>query len=519
MNLPILRTKADLEDWRNESTDKPIYFVPTMGGLHAGHKRIIRVARDLSKQKDARVLISIFVNPLQFGENEDFQKYPRDIESDCKEAYEAGANIVWAPDFEDVFPGGEDFHFKINAPLTLQKHLCGAFRTNHFDGVATVVVRLLKLVQPTRLFLGEKDWQQLIILRQLVNELCIPVKIHSIPTIRDKDGLPYSSRNKYLSKEERFKALALPKVMTKAVQNYLKDDEINIDTLRRSLESKGLDVEYIEIVDPQTLNPINLHESRICLFAAAINCGQTRLIDHTFLMKRNPLVAIDGPAGAGKSTVTKLFAQRLGLIYLDTGAMYRAVTWFLQEKNINQNNQEELLIALKDIKLDIQLSDSGVQSVLLNEKEITREIRSHKVTSEVSLFASIKAIRENLTAQQQQLGKKGGLVAEGRDIGTTVFPDAELKVFLTASPRVRAERRAADLKKQGFTVPSLLELEKEIKERDRIDSTREISPLLKASDAKELMTDGMNIEDVIECLVDMFREKVPEEIWSTNTKE
>ena len=202
MNLTILRTNADLENWRNESKGNPIHFVPTMGGLHKGHKKIIQAARYSSKNPQSQVITSIFINPLQFGENEDFQKYPQNLIFDCKEAYEAGTNVVWAPSFEDIFPGGEDAHFKIHAPLKLQRHLCGAYRKNHFNGVATVIVRLLNLLRPNKLFLGEKDWQQLIILRELVKELCIPVKIHSIQTIRDKDGLPHSSRNQYLSKEE-----------------------------------------------------------------------------------------------------------------------------------------------------------------------------------------------------------------------------------------------------------------------------------------------------------------------------
>ena len=487
-----------------------------MGGLHTGHKKIIETAASFSPGKDANIIVSIFVNPLHFGEGEDFEQYPRNIEADCKAAYEAGANIIWAPSVEDIFPGGEDMHIKIQAPQKLKNHLCGAFRKNHFDGVATVVVRLLNLVQPTKLFLGEKDWQQLIIVRQLINDLNIPVKIQSIPTVRDKDGLPYSSRNLYLSKIERLKASVLPEILGEAVQNFKKDHDIHIHQLRKLLETNDLKVEYMETVDPTTLTPVNHKESTICLLATAINCGKTRLIDHTFLMTRNPLVAIDGPAGAGKSTVTKKFAKRLGLIYLDTGAMYRAVTWFIQETKLDQNNDKELLIALKDINLDLRLSDSGAQRILLNGTDITHQIRSPKVTSKVSLFAAKGFIREKLTAQQQKLGAKGGLVAEGRDIGTTVFPDAELKVFLTATPKVRAERRAIDLKEQGYKVPSLYELEQEIRKRDEIDTTREISPLLKAKDAQELVTDGMNIEEVIEALVEMFREKIPEEIWSTS---
>ena len=135
------------------------------------------------------------------------------------------------------------------------------------------------------------------------------------------------------------------------------------------------------------------------------------------------------------------------------------------------------------------------------------------MTSKVSFFSSNKNIRNKLTAEQQRIGLNGGLVAEGRDIGSTVFPDADLKIFLTASTAIRAKRRAIDLKARGFNVPNLLELESQIIERDRQDSTREIAPLIKAKDAKELITDGMKIEEVVESIIDMFKEKIPQEIW------
>ncbi len=515
MNLTILKTKADLESWRHEVNGFPIYFIPTMGGIHKGHKKIIEIARRLSEKNKANVVVSIFVNPLQFEKGEDYEKYPREFNKDCKEAYNAGANVIWAPKFEDLFPGGEDAHFKIQAPIQLQRHLCGAFRKKHFDGVATVVVRLIKQLRPNKIFLGEKDWQQLVILRKMVKDLSIPLKIQAIPTIRDTDGLPYSSRNLYLSREERSKALALPQVMTKASTLYKNNECIKIDSLKKILEDNGLKVEYLEIVDAHNLNPINDNKNKLPLIAAAIFCGQTRLIDHTFLMNRNPIVAIDGPAGAGKSTVTKRFAQKLGLVYLDTGAMYRAVTWLIQQQNIDHSNDLEVSNALDNLNLDIKLLNDGNQKVLLNDIDITNEIRSPKVTSEVSLFASNKIIREKLTAQQQKIGKKGGLVAEGRDIGTSVFPDADLKIFLTASANVRARRRAYDLKNQGYNVPEISELEAQIKERDHLDATRKISPLLKAEDAQEIVTDGMNIEEVIDCLIGIFRNRIPEEIWST----
>ncbi len=513
MNLTILKTLTDLEDWRNQIQPDHMNFVPTMGCLHQGHEALIKEAKAFSKPKYSNILVSIFVNPLQFGENEDFKQYPRDLENDCEKASKAGATVIWAPSFEDIFPNGKDSYFTINVPKNLNNKLCGALRNQHFDGVATIVIRMLSILRPTHLFLGEKDWQQLVILKQLINELNIQTKVHSIPTIRDTDGLAYSSRNIYLSKEDRKKALMLPNILKKAAQDYQENNSINLQEVKNSLEKNNLNVEYIETVNPKTLTSIDSQKSQICLLAAAVKCGKTRLIDHTFLLKQHPIVAIDGPAGAGKSTVTKKFAEKLGLIYLDTGAMYRAVTWMIQEKKINHNNKNEIELALNDFNLDLQLSDSGKQTVILNDQDITNEIRSPQVTSEVSNIAAKTLVREKLTLQQKEIGKRGGLVAEGRDIGTAVFPNAQLKVFLTATPRERARRRAIDMKEKGFSVSNISKLETEIKERDLKDSTREIAPLCKAKDSKLLITDGMTIEEVVDSLIDMFREEIPQEVW------
>ncbi len=517
MNFTILKTQAELNDWCKQSTSNQIQLVPTMGGLHKGHEALIKTAKNYSQRNSTSLLVSIFVNPLQFGENEDFEKYPRDLDSDITKAQEAGANAVWAPSIDDVFPEGEDFNFKIQAPLSLKKYLCGSFRKKHFDGVATVVFRLLTMVKPQQIFLGEKDWQQLIIIRKLVNDFHLPIQVKAIPTIRDDDNLACSSRNIYLSPEERSKAISLPKILKEASVQFNQTLSLNLQTIKNDLEKNELVVEYIEVVNLKSLTPINPTQNQISLLAAAVHCGETRLIDHTFLMKRKPIVAIDGPAGAGKSTVTKIFAKKLGLIYLDTGAMYRAVTWLIQEENINLMDEEAILIALNNLNLDINLSDKGDQEVILNDQNITNEIRSPKVTSEVSKVSAIGHVREKLTKQQKEIGLRGGIVAEGRDIGTKVFPNADLKIFLTASAKERAKRRAYDFQKQGFDVPNLLELEKEIKERDRLDSSRKIAPLLKAKDAKELITDGMDIQAVIESMIDMFQEEIPEEVWPTKS--
>ena len=232
-------------------------------------------------------------------------------------------------------------------------------------------------------------------------------------------------------------------------------------------------------------------------------------------MTRQPLVAIDGPAGAGKSTVTRAFAERLGLIYLDTGAMYRAVTWLVQQRGVEPQDAAAVEALLSALDLQLQSLPGGGQQVLVNGEDVSQAIRSPEVTGSVSVVAAHRCVRQALTAQQKAMGAKGGLVAEGRDIGSAVFPDADLKVFLTATVAERARRRALDLEQRGFPVPERSELEAQIAERDHLDSTREEAPLVQAEDAVELVTDGMSIDAVIDALVEQFRARVPEEAWPT----
>ena len=511
VNFPILKDRAELQVWRKQQNAQ-IHFVPTMGGLHKGHGQLIKFAKKIKERKPANVLLSIFINPLQFGPEEDYQKYPRNLEADAELAYKYGADAIWAPSINDIFPRGSESHFQIIVPSHLKKYLCGAKRKKHFDGVATIIMHLVNIIKPNKLILGEKDWQQLIIIRNLIKEIGLPIVIHSAPTYRDIDGLAYSSRNNYLSKAERDKALILPSTLKKIAYEYSKSKSLNLKNIKTSLEKKDLQVEYIEHVDLELLNPIE-QSNKLSLLAAAVQCGQTRLIDHIFLMTRKPIVAIDGPAGAGKSTVTKKFAETLGLIYLDTGAMYRAVTWLIDKEKVNPTNENELSNILSTLKLKLEITKEGKQIVLINDKDVTNTIRSPKITALVSTVAAQKLVREALTTQQKQIGLNGGLVAEGRDIGTAVFPDAELKVYLTASAEERAKRRATDLKENGYDVPNLIELESQIKERDEIDSKRMIAPLQKAKDAYELITDQMTIDEVIEKLIYLFRLKVPQECW------
>ncbi len=477
-----------------------------MGALHAGHGTVIRAASAMGP-----VLVSVFVNPLQFGPDEDLARYPRSLESDLAVAERWGAAALWAPSVEQIYPqGGERHPSTIQVPPGLQKHLCGAARPGHFDGVVTVVARLLDLVRPRQLWLGEKDWQQLVILRWLVAHLARPVIVQGVATVREADGLALSSRNQYLSPDQRRMAAALPEALHAARG----DGSDPIPALRGSLSDAGFEVEYVQRVDPCTLQPCG-DETAISLLAAAVRCGSTRLIDHAFLMTRQPLVAIDGPAGAGKSTVTRAFAERLGLVYLDTGAMYRSVTWLVLERGVNPSDGVAIEPLLKDLDVQLQSLPGGVQQVLVNGEDVSSAIRSPEVTASVSAVAAHRCVRQALTVQQKSMGSKGGLVAEGRDIGTAVFPHADLKVFLTATVTERARRRALDLEQRGFAVPERAELETQIAERDRLDSTREEAPLMQADDAIELVTDGMDIDAVIEALVRLFRERVAEEAWPT----
>ena len=486
-----------------------------MGGLHQGHANLIKAASS-PQISGVNTLVSVFLNPLQFDENEDFDRYPRTLEQDCELAERSGASALWCPDVAQIYPGGLIEAWRLQAPQSLQSWLCGSSRPGHFDGVVTVVCRLLALTQPHQLFLGEKDWQQLTILRRMVTDLGLAVRVRSVATVRDQDGLATSSRNRFLSTHEREQGVLFAQVLRDAASSFSSGGlEMDSVQIHRHLIDQGLNVEYLEIVDPWLLQPSKARETSPKLLAAAIRCGDTRLIDHVFLMSRSPIVAIDGPAGAGKSTVTRAFAERLGLVYLDTGAMYRAVTWLVLEQGVDPADSDSVESVLGDLEVQLEPLQNGVQVVRVNGRNVTEVIRDQKVTASVSAVAAHRCVRAALTAQQQRLGESGGLVAEGRDIGTAVFPDAEVKVFLTATPAERARRRAHDLKARGYLVPPLSDLEAQIVERDFQDSTREIAPLVKADDATELISDGMTIEQVIDALEDLFRCRVGEDAWPT----
>jgi len=228
-------------------------------------------------------------------------------------------------------------------------------------------------------------------------------------------------------------------------------------------------------------------------------------------MKRRPIIAIDGPAGSGKSTVTKLIAKKLILLYLDTGAMYRALSWLILKENIDYKKEKKLLNIFKDISIVFKSNTNSHQDVYVNNYCVTEEIRSQKISSIVSKISSIKDVRKFLVEEQRKIGESGGLVAEGRDIGTTVFPHAELKILLTASIDERAKRRKFDKNSKDSQETDLNKLKELIKKRDFEDSNRKISPLIKANNAIEIITDGYSINEVVDKIIDLYNDKIPKE--------
>ncbi|MBW4538946.1 MAG: bifunctional pantoate--beta-alanine ligase/(d)CMP kinase [Myxacorys chilensis ATA2-1-KO14] len=478
-----------------------IGFVPTMGALHAGHLSLI----DRAKRENQLVVVSIFVNPLQFAPNEDFSRYPRPLERDRALCEEAGVDVLFAPTPEEMGVTASTQTY-VQPPKAMMLGLCGAFRPGHFEGVATIVTKLLNLVQPDRAYFGQKDAQQVAIIRQLVRDLNLPVKIVACPIIREANGLALSSRNQYLSNEEKIQAATLYQGLATAQKLFRTGERSSANLVQAvKLELANVPVihpEYIELVDPMTLEPLETVTDEGLLTLAA-RIGSTRLIDNYVLRDRKPIIAIDGPAGAGKSTVAKKAAEVLGLFYLDTGAMYRALTWFLLQSGVDLS--DEPTVAELASQCHIEFVNTSTPSVFVNGEDVTQAIRTPRVTARVSAIAAQGSVREALVKQQQNYGRRGGIVIDGRDIGTHVFPDAEVKVFLTASIEERARRRQVDLKNLGQSDVSLSELEASIAERDRQDSTRAISPLRKADDAIGIETDNLTIDQVLDAIVALYQ--------------
>lgn len=219
-------------------------------------------------------------------------------------------------------------------------------------------------------------------------------------------------------------------------------------------------------------------------------------------------IAIDGPAGAGKSTIARRTAQELSFIYVDTGALYRALAVFLVDEGVSPEDTEKVKEAVKSVKVSIAY-ENGEQQVLVNGKNVTDRLRAESVGNMASTISAIPAVRAALLDLQRDLAKAHDVLMDGRDIGTNVLPDAELKIYLTASVETRAERRYRDLQEKGVEKP-LSEIKKEIEERDHRDMTRAIAPLKQAEDAVYLDTSHMNIDEVVEAIKKLYRERKEE---------
>jgi pantoate--beta-alanine ligase len=284
MSAPaVLRTIAEFRAACDAARagDGRLGFVPTMGALHAGHLHLVRVARRHAE----RVAVSIFVNPTQFGPNEDFARYPRNLERDVELLASAGADLVLAPTREDMYPQGEKTRVRVAA---LGEHLCGPFRPGHFEGVATVVTKLFASTGACTAVFGRKDYQQLKIIERLARDLLLPVQVVGEPTVRDVDGLALSSRNAYLSADERQRALAIPRALADAAAAFASGERragALIDPVRARLSEAGLRADYAEIADPDELFPLERDApvANRALVALAAFCGTTRLIDNLVL--------------------------------------------------------------------------------------------------------------------------------------------------------------------------------------------------------------------------------------------
>ena len=249
-------------------------LVPTMGALHAGHLALVQEA----KRRADRVAATIFVNPLQFGANEDFGRYPRQEEKDAEALSEAGCDLLWLPQPEEMYPAG----FATNVSVkSLGDRWEGEARPGHFDGVATVVAKLLCAVRPEIAVFGEKDFQQLAVIRRMTQDLQLGVEILGVPTVRDADGLALSSRNAYLSPDERGRAVELPTALKDAAAGIRSGTSVS-ETLARAVErlkSSGFKVDYVALVNALTLEPLDEACGPMRLIAAA-TIGKTRLIDN-----------------------------------------------------------------------------------------------------------------------------------------------------------------------------------------------------------------------------------------------
>ncbi|MCY0899469.1 MAG: pantoate--beta-alanine ligase [Firmicutes bacterium] len=278
----LVDTISEMRRWSQGARQRGdvVALVPTMGALHRGHLALVKRAR----QEAQRVVVSIFVNPLQFAPHEDWDRYPRQLANDMAALADEQVDVVFAPSVEEMYPQGDSLT-RVSV-ASMAGALCGRTRPTHFDGVTTVVAKLFHIVQPDVAVFGEKDWQQLTIIRRMVSDLNFPVTVLGVPTVREPSGLALSSRNQYLSPEEHQRAGAIYQSLVRAKERYQQGERHRdrlIDLVRATLHEAGLTPEYVEIVDPGTLEacPASLPSS--ALLAVAVPVGRARLIDNMLL--------------------------------------------------------------------------------------------------------------------------------------------------------------------------------------------------------------------------------------------
>ncbi|KRQ86740.1 Pantothenate synthetase [Caloramator mitchellensis] len=276
--MEVIRSVKEMKNKINEVklNGKSVGFVPTMGYLHDGHKSLIEYAR----RENNVVVVSVFVNPTQFGPNEDFERYPRDEERDKKICMNAGCDIMFIPDKDDMY--GDNYSTYIDV-FNLTEGLCGASRPGHFRGVATVVTKLFNIVKPDRAYFGQKDAQQLAVIKRMVKDLNMDVEVIGCPIVREDDGLAMSSRNTYLNQDERKQALVLYKSL-KLAEKMINEGERNANKIKEEMinlikTAKDAKIDYVEFVDVENLKPVEIVEGEV-LIALAVKIGKTRLIDN-----------------------------------------------------------------------------------------------------------------------------------------------------------------------------------------------------------------------------------------------
>jgi pantoate--beta-alanine ligase len=279
--MEIIQDLKVMQNWADTQrrAGRTIALVPTMGFFHSGHLKLMDRVRELAD----KVVVSLFVNPLQFGAGEDFEKYPRDFERDRQLAEEAGVDILFTPRHEDLYP--EDYQTYVSVERVIQG-LCGVSRPGHFRGVATVVCKLFQLVKPHKAIFGLKDYQQVVTIKQMVRDLNMDLEVIGRPTVREADGLAMSSRNVYLSAEDRLAALSLSQSLS-AAQKRCREGEreagsILAEVIRILTRHPGNQIDYAQIVHPQTLKELETINPRGIL-ALAVRVGKTRLIDNCLL--------------------------------------------------------------------------------------------------------------------------------------------------------------------------------------------------------------------------------------------